>query len=225
MVNEEQSYSRLDRFEKKRKNTKWLSIFIGIGTILIIVFIMILAFSNREDTDLVNEPEDDSGEVERSEPEGEGDDDSSDQQPNDNNNFENETEPSNEEDELYDTEIEVIDHVEDDNVIYAYTSSWEPIDTQQEEPHQITWDQSSQDWREMMQAAELATGVGIEEMYYLWVSGDGSQSVIATFSNARMDEHFRVYITWIEYQGWQPERVDLLHRHDQMHRFNADEED
>nr|WP_239585364.1 YrrS family protein [Amphibacillus cookii] len=188
---------------------------------------MILAFSNREDANLVNDPQDDSGEVERSEPEAEGDDDSSDQQPDHDNNFENETEPPNEGDEQYpdDSEIDVIDHVEDDNVIYAYTSNWEPISTQQEEPHQITWDQSSQDWREMMQAAELATGVGIEEMYYLWVSGDGPKSVIATFSNARMDEHFRVYITWIEYQGWQPERVDILHRHDQMHRFNADEED
>src|SRR5699024_2559920 len=55
MDNKQPSYSRLNRFEKKRRNTRWLSIFIIIGSILIVAFIAILVFSNPDD-DITLEP-------------------------------------------------------------------------------------------------------------------------------------------------------------------------
>ncbi|WP_440895917.1 YrrS family protein [Amphibacillus sp. Q70] len=226
MDNGQPSYSRLNRFEKKRKNTKWLSIFIIIGAILIVAFVAILVVSTLEDDDIATDPElespgpDPNDEDEDQEHETENDpDDSEDPDP--------EEDPDEDdgltEQDPNDFDLEFIDS-DEDNVELAYTSTWEPIPTEQSEPHEITWEQTSQDWQEMMKAAELATGVDVDEMYYLWVSGDGDQSVIATFSNSAMDEHFRVYITWIENQGWQPEHVDMLNTHDQMHNFNLDGE-
>jgi len=45
MSEDYQSYSRLNRFEKKRKNTKWLSIFIVVGAIFALLLIGIFIFS------------------------------------------------------------------------------------------------------------------------------------------------------------------------------------
>lgn len=224
MDNGQPSYSRLNRFEKKRKNTKWLSVFIIIGAILIVAFVAILVVSTLED-DIATDPELESPVPDpNDDQEQEVEDDIED-------NNENDTDPSedpDEDDELTeqdpnDFDLEFIDS-DEDNVEFAYTSDWEPIATEQSEPHEITWEQTSQDWQEMMKAAELATGVDVDDMYYLWVSGNGSESVVATFSNSAMDEHFRVYISWIENQGWQPEHVDMLNTHDQMHNFNLDGE-
>ncbi|MBU5595310.1 YrrS family protein [Amphibacillus sp. MSJ-3] len=219
MDNEQRSYSRLNRFEKRRKNTKWLSIFMIIGIILIVIFVAILVFSSPDDVqpdpdlesptpDLEDEPDQ---EIEADE-DFTNDDKNGAEEEDDSDNHLTGQEPNN-------SEIEYIDS-DEENVEFSYKSTWPSIQTKQTEPHEITWEQTSQDWQEMMKAAELATGVPVDEMYYLWVSGNGPQSVIATFSNSAMDEHFRVYITWIEYQGWQPERVDMLYAHDQMHNFN-----
>lgn len=222
MEDDYQSYTRLTRFEKKRKNTKWLSVFITIGAIFVVVLIGIFIFPSGDNEDyeaeVVNGENDsieednnndpisdsDSNEV-IDNPEGETDTDTTD------NDYQN---PD-------DFQLELVES-DDDNVIQAYTSTWNPIQTIQSEPHSITWEQSSQDWKEMMQAAELATGIQVEEMYYLWVSGNGPQSVIATFSDGSFDNHYRVYLTWIENQGWKPEKVELLREHDQLHRFDSD---
>lgn len=228
MSEEYESYTRLRRFEKKRKNTKWLTIFITVGTICVLALISIFIFSDIGDDNIANEPD-------------ELINDEADQEENEinvdpNNDEHNRDELNGQDDEdkyeadtvqgTYqnpdDFDIEVIESGEDENVIFAYTSTWEPIPTEQSEPHEIAWEQSSQDWKEMMMAAELATGIHMEDMYYLWVSGNGPKSVIATFSDSTMEEHFRVYITWVEHQGWKPDKVEMLNENDQLYRFNAE---
>lgn len=235
-MEDEQLYpSRLNRYEKKRKNTKWLTLFVVVGTILIFTLISIVIFTDSDEDNTEDAQEE---MVDSKEENDQNDDDSLDEdqeeiedanenaddlvsdpvdqeQPNDSSDDFVEQNPDD-----FDREIISSD---DENVDYAYTSNWAPIPTVQEEPHEITWDQSSVDWNEMMRAASLATGVAVDDIYYVWVSGNGPQSVIATFTNsANLDEHFRVYITWVENQGWQPERVDVLHSHDEMHRFGSD---
>ncbi|GAA4074139.1 YrrS family protein [Amphibacillus indicireducens] len=226
MDDEQLSYSRLSRYQKKRKNTRWLMIFVGIGSVLIVMLVIALVMSGSDDEPAIAEPD--------QEVPNEGLDDGNDLD-GENGGLDDDPEPI---DDLSDSGDETDEDAvpveqnpddfaletlssDDENVMYAYTSTWGPIPTVQEEPHEITWEQSSVDWKEMMKAAELATGINVDEMYYLWVSGNGPQSVIATFSNSSMDEHFRVYITWVEGQGWMPERVDVLYTHDEMDRFGS----
>lgn len=227
MDNEQSSYSRLSRYQKKRNNTRWLMIFVGIGSVLIVILVVTLFMSGSGDEPAIVQPDqeipgdDTVGEDDLDE----GNADSGDELD------ETDDESGVDEGDQTDEEAAVEQHPDDfaletlpsddENVMYAYTSTWGPIPTVQDEPHEITWEQDSIDWKEMMQAAELATGVDVDEMYYLWVSGNGPQSVKATFSNSAMTEHFRVYITWVEGQGWMPERVDILNTHDQMDRFGS----
>ncbi|SEO33814.1 Protein of unknown function [Amphibacillus marinus] len=230
MTNDESSYSRLNRFEKRRKNSKWLTIMISVGSVLIIIFIVILVLTgNGDEQAVVQDPnqeiaddlDEDPDDLPIDEPDNENDTGNDEPSADDPNN-----DPSTPNLNPDDYELEFIDPDEtDSNIEFAYTSEWSPIPTEQSEPYEFSWDQSAQDWQEMMQAAELASGVSTDEMYYLWVSGNGTQSVIATFSNNTMDEHFRVYLTWIENQGWQPEHVDMLYRHDQMHRFQTEDDE
>ncbi|WP_067837174.1 YrrS family protein [Amphibacillus sediminis] len=219
MPNDNSSYSRMNRFEKKRKNTKWLTMFIGLGLILIVVFIIILATSGD---DLVDDPPTQEKQEEPVDSPNKPDQEEPQSDPDQNTPESDEDEDSEEPDQSDSDHINIqyLEIGDDHNVMYAYTGNWDPIPTEQAEPHQISWDQSSQDWREMMQAAEMASGIAVDEMYYLWVSGEGPQSVIATFSNNTMDQHYRVYLSWIENQGWLPDRVEMLHEHDQMFRFN-----
>ena len=227
MDNKQPSYSRLNRFEKKRRNTRWLSIFIIIGSILIVAFIAILVFSNPDD-DITLEPnegqvdpapdEEDQGTEPDQNQDSNEPDDTSDMDEADDEDESNESDDASSQ-EPDDPNIEMLESGED-NVEFSYRSNWDPISTEQSEPHEISWDQNSLDWEEMMKAAEQATDVSVDDMNYLWVSGDGPQSVIATFSDVALDEHYRVYIMWIENQGWQPQRVDMLITHDQMHNFN-----
>ena len=228
MDHEQLSYSRLSRYQKKRKNTRWLMIFVGIGSVLIVMLVIALVMSGSDGKPAITEPDqevpsDDLDDGNDLDGENGGLDD--DLEPTDGSSNSGGVGEADEdavsiEQNPDDFALETLSS-DDENVMYAYTSTWGPIPTVQEEPHEITWEQSSVDWKEMMKAAELATGVDVDEMYYLWVSGNGPQSVIATFSNSSMDEHFRVYITWIEGQGWMPDRVDVLYAHDEMHRFET----
>ncbi|GGM30991.1 putative membrane protein YrrS [Paraliobacillus quinghaiensis] len=222
------AYSRLDRFEKKRKNTKWLSILIGLGVIVCIFLFVYLVFLNNDDNEqedtTVNDDQS-TDEIQSADGESEETEQNTvdDTEQDDTSSGDIEQEPTESIEENNDDELESIE-TDDDLVIEAYTGNWAPVPTSQEEPHVITWEQSSVDWQEMLEAGELATGIAPDAMSYLWVSGDGPQSVIATFSNSDQTEHYRVYISWIENQGWKPTKVEVLEENDQMEKMVSPEE-
>lgn len=220
MTDEYHSHTRLNRFEKKRKNTRWLSIFIVVGAFFTLILIGIFIFTNGDKDDQLAGNDDDQTEIQMEEE----DVNVSDQRDSDGNGEEQESNGQDVESDSHqnpdDFELELIGDSADDNVIQAYTSTWSPIKTEQSEPHEITWEQSSQDWHERLLATELATGIAIEDMDALWISGNGPESVIVTFSDRVIDEHYRVYLSWVEHQGWRPDKVELLRENDQLHRFN-----
>ncbi|WP_112181428.1 MULTISPECIES: YrrS family protein [Paraliobacillus] len=218
-------YSRLNRFEKRRKNTKWLSYLALLGVALIICFIAILVFSGGEDDDAL---EDTAAKSELNEDNvtSEADTQDTEQDQEDVNETTDTDELAEEQLELEtdgteEVNLEVVES-EDENVIEAYTGNWNPIPTNQEEPHEIVWEKTSEDWEEMMRAASLATGLSTENMIYLWVAGNGEQQVITTFSNSEESEHYRVFIAWIENQGWKPTQVEILNENDQKYRFTSE---
>ncbi|PXW91594.1 uncharacterized protein DUF1510 [Streptohalobacillus salinus] len=229
------TYSRSRRFEKKRKNRKLLIIFVSLAVIGILLFIgsqvtAYLMFQDTDANDAVEETVTDEN-VETSESSSEDSEGESQSGSNEKTIDEGDEEevsaPETEEAvepslNPNDYELTFQESNEDENVISSYSSAWPAIETAQSEPHVTSWEQDSVDWQEMLEAATLATDIKAADMLYLWVSGNGADSVSATFTKRGTDEHFRVDIDWVENQGWQPQKVDLLVEHDQMDRFNSD---
>lgn len=211
--------SRSNKFEKRRKNTKKISILMIIASILIL-FLLILWFFGGEDKDTTS-PDNNSNEQENLEIEEDLNNDDQDEINTENNgevedqsseNSENdliveETELNeNEDEEEIEVETEQVDS-SDDNVIEAYTGNWQPIGTVQEGPHTTVYDTGSQDRIEIKQAVMSATGLG-EDLTEHWIGNGGDQKVVATVSGH--SEIYRVYLSWVDQQGWQVTQVERL---------------
>lgn len=214
--------SRLNKFEKRRKNTKKISILMIIASILIIILLAIWIFGGKDkDTSSPDNNSIENGDVEIG-----NDDDSEDQDKNnaaENEGNQNQSDEDSE-DNVIDEDLEInenenIDVIEDietepaeptdDNVIEAYTGNWKPIGTIQEGPHTTVYDDGSQDRIEIKQAIISATGLG-EDMIEWRIANGGDQKVLATVANPENTEYYRVYLSWIDNEGWQPTKVEKL---------------
>jgi hypothetical protein len=227
-------YTRVNKFEKRRKNTKLMSLLIVAGSFLIILLIGLwifgpddeqeqpnnLAGSNDESTENEDLNEEDGTEAPESGQDSTETEESSSQI---DENQDNDTDSSNESNDEIESEIgekEQVDPTGDDaNVIEAYTQNWQPIGTEQEGPHTMVFDEGSQDRMEMEKALSYATSLPEGEMITWWLQRDGDQKVIGTISDRAETQIFRVYISWVENQGWQPTLVEALIENDQKWRF------
>ncbi len=108
---------------------------------------------------------------------------------------------------------------DDENVIDAYTANWQPIGTEQTGPHTTTFDDGSTDRVEMESAIRLAAGLAEGDMITWWLQNGGDQKVIGTVSNRSETQTYRVYLSWMDNQGWQPTLVEVLKENDQKWRF------
>lgn len=99
---------------------------------------------------------------------------------------------------------------DDPNVIIAKEGDWQPVGTQQEEPHVVNFERDSIDWQEMVTAIESV--VNMDDMIIHWLGNGGEQKAIGTVSNHEKTEIYRVYISWVANKGWQPTRVEQLER-------------
>jgi cytoskeletal protein RodZ len=91
--------------------------------------------------------------------------------------------------------------------------NWKPIGTKQTGEHYATYDKNSLDWKEMEQALSYATGISIEDMTIRWLGNNGSpQDAKGTIESKSSGAKYRVYITWIDGQGWKPTKVEVLKR-------------
>lgn len=211
--------TRKNKFEKRRKNTKLISILLIVGGILLIVLIAIWLFGGKDNkpVETKNEPQNAEENIDN-----DAEKDNEDFQKAENNEKESEIaneqedavnnsgEKSNEDDDTdVNTEIEV-ESVEpsDDNVAKAYRGNWEPIGTNQSEPHTTVYAEESTDRNEIEQAIRIATG--LDDMITWWLTNDGPEKTVATVSDRDQTQTYRVYLSWIENQGWQPTVVEEL---------------
>ena len=214
--------SRSNKFEKRRKNTKKISILMIVASILILFLLMLWLFGG-EDKD-TSSPDNDSNELENLEIEENLNDDNQNEINTENNGETEDQSSENSENDLIVEDIEINENADDkedieveteqvepsdDNVIEAYTGNWQPIGTEQEGPHTTNYDGGSQDRIEIKQAVMSATGLG-EDMTEHWVGNGGDQKVVATVSNKGNSEIYRVYLSWIDQQGWQVTKVERL---------------
>lgn len=201
-------HSRLNKFEKRRKNTKAISIFIVIGSILLVLLIGLLVFGeNNKDA---NQAEEKKSELVIEE---------SGQEKTEKDNDDTETEDEASEEDTEEDDDETIEkesaEPSDDNVTEAYTANWKPIGTEQEGEHTTQFEKETQDWKEMERAASLAAEIDESDMMTWRIENGGDpQKTIATVSDNEETEVYRVYLSWIDKKGWQPTKIEILKEND-----------
>lgn len=201
-MNDDGKHSRINKYEKRRKTTKSISILLVIGSILTVIFIAMIIFGGKDNS----ESEDVAQQIEINEADQDAEESTEDAS-SDEEDINGEQPEEDEEDTNTDIEIESVPS-DDDNVIKAFTGNWEPIGTVQEEPHDMVFQKDSDDWAEMEKAIRLATG--LQEMTIHWLGNGGEQKAIGTVSSPDNTAIYRVYLSWVTNEGWMPTKVEEL---------------
>lgn len=90
--------------------------------------------------------------------------------------------------------------------------TWKPVGTEQTGVHNPVYDDTSVDWQEMLKAISYATGIDQSTMTVYWLGRDQSTTngSVGTVYSKETEEKYRVYIQWIDGQGWMPSKVEEL---------------
>ncbi|MEQ6375822.1 YrrS family protein [Bacillaceae bacterium S4-13-56] len=230
MENSNQDSSRVNRFEKKRRDTKMITLFGIVGSLLIIVLIFLFIFNDPPQDEALpatatnEEHESNNNAIEESGNEGMNDQEQEDNQPSDSS--ENTNQPEEQED-LSNEQVQ--ENSDDPNVIETYANeAWEPIGTAQKEPHTPSFDKESVDWKELRQAIGYAVELRPDDLILWWVThGEAIQERVATVTNLQQDEDkiYRVTLKWIENQGYKPIIVERLKENDKKENTSENEQD
>ncbi|CAM3942855.1 YrrS family protein [Lederbergia lenta] len=95
--------------------------------------------------------------------------------------------------------------------------SWKPIGTEQASGHQSSYNMGTVDWNEKLSAAAYAVGISVDNMTPWWVEGgsDREKEAILTVSEkVAGSDVYRVYIEWVDGEGWKPTEVKKLIEND-----------
>jgi cytoskeletal protein RodZ len=97
--------------------------------------------------------------------------------------------------------------------------SWKPVGTSQTGEHAAVYDDSSVDWQEMLKALSYGTGIdqGNMTVWYLQSNNGNPNQAIGTVSTKDKQTTYRVYIDWVDGQGWKPVTVEELIENDKGH--------
>jgi cytoskeletal protein RodZ len=193
---------RNQRYEtrlEKRKQNRFLNIAIGLVFLLIVVVAFNLfsgdenetaTTSENEQTESNNETKDDSSIEMESDKADQNDDHSSDESEN----------------QSDDTETNTDEETQSENPEGGGPEGpWEPIGTSQAEPHQKSYDDQSQDWKEMIQALSYATNIPEDQMTIFWLGNGGGPDLSKGTVQSKTEKiKYDVILQWIPEKGWQP---------------------
>ncbi|QTD41629.1 YrrS family protein [Sporosarcina sp. Te-1] len=101
----------------------------------------------------------------------------------------------------------------DDQVVTetVVNDSWAPVGTAQSGEHVSSYDGESVDWNEKKQALAYATGLSEDSMIFWKIkNGGGPQKSIGIVSTRDKSQMYRVYLEWVDGQGWKPVKMDKL---------------
>ncbi|MFX3624500.1 MAG: YrrS family protein [Ectobacillus sp.] len=105
----------------------------------------------------------------------------------------------------------IIQDQQDPKVAEAYTNpSWKPIGTSQSEPHSTQFDMNSQDWKEMVESIAYALNIPSDTLTILFLGNNGPNKAIGTVQEKGTKQVYKVYIEWVENEGWQPTLVQQM---------------
>ena len=198
--------SRLDLRDKQRKINKVYNISIVV-VIILIVMVAITIFSGKDDKQISKEPKQ-SMQKEKTTKE----------------NSENTTGTKNNESinqkvvDKKDTKpvLEKVEGSGDGNVLNTYESKeWKPVGTKQTGTHTTSYEKGSTDWNEMTKAIAYGAGLNEASMRLWWLKNGGtSNTAIGTVSEGDNPQAYRVYIEWVDGEGWKPVKVEELKEND-----------
>ncbi|MFJ7933582.1 DUF1510 family protein [Sporosarcina sp. NPDC096371] len=101
-----------------------------------------------------------------------------------------------------------------DDAIIAETivdASWQPVGTTQTGDHVSQYNSDSVDWNEKQQALAYATGLSQDSMIFWKIKNNGGpQKSVGIVSSKDKEEKYRVYLEWVDGEGWKPVQMDVL---------------
>lgn len=107
----------------------------------------------------------------------------------------------------------------DDLVTEAFTGDWPASGTSQEGTHTTTdFGEGSADRREIKKASSIATGISEDNMFEWWVGNNGPNRVITTVSDKSEENIYRVYMEWVDGDGWKATKIEKLKENDKKNR-------
>ncbi|MFC6464483.1 DUF1510 family protein [Marinilactibacillus sp. GCM10026970] len=111
-----------------------------------------------------------------------------------------------------DSDTADVEEVESDDPLVeeASTGNWSPIGTSQTGEHTTDFSTGSQDRAEISEAVRSVTSLSAGNMTEWWVGGNGPSQVTVTASTNDQSEVYRVFLQFVEEEGWQPTRVEKL---------------
>lgn len=109
---------------------------------------------------------------------------------------------------------EIVNSLPSDDVNVLETiinPAWKPIGTKQTGEHVSLYDLESLDWYEKKDAIAYATGHPTDALIYWKIKNGGSpQKSIGIVSTKNKSEMYKVYIEWVDNEGWLPVSMDVL---------------
>ncbi|MET3700012.1 uncharacterized protein DUF1510 [Bacillus oleivorans] len=229
--------SRAQARSKKRKSNLILNSLIGIVVLLIVIVGANIFFGSDNDeaasdaTNPQNNSENiDGGNTDADEEQGEDTEAPAEEEtdsPDNGEPAEEETDPAadpseeGESDSTVDLPQEnetIVENSNDPNVKQTFVNpGWQPIGTQQQGDHTKNFSSDSQDWAEMQQAIAVALNTSTSGLTYWCVENGGGEQVIGTVTTkGSANEPYRVYIEWVNGQGWKPVMVQSLVENDKQ---------
>ncbi|HEY4553638.1 MAG TPA: YrrS family protein, partial [Bacillaceae bacterium] len=131
---------------------------------------------------------------------------------------EDENESEADEDEPDEQESEMVEKESDEENVekVIVNPGWEPVGTQQTGGHQPSSSMGSVDWNEKVQAAAYGADIPVENMTVWWLERGEipDKTAVATVSAKGSDDTYRVYIEWVDGEGWKPTQVKKLIHND-----------
>lgn len=238
--------SRVNLYEKKRKNTKLVTGFSALALVFVVLLIGIIVWpfggneakedGKQEDVNSASQKDEgNQTDSDKEDKEQEGnkeeatqttqdspsdkEDTSKEEQPSDEEER-SETDSNEESEDQEETEEKTVDSDEyidipsvtkEDNVIEVYQDKWKAIETEQEGKHVATFDDTTQDWNEMVESIYLGSGLS-KDNSTLWRvhNGGNNQTAVATISDKADKKTYRVYTAWVEGKGWKPMKVEVI---------------
>lgn len=221
MTEQNRRYRPEQHQPKNKKGDRVLNYLIAIVAILIVV-VAAFIFSGGENKNIATEkPE----QTVKEQPKVQVDKDSATSTTEKNQNNDSTTESKNTQsteeqvvqsiDELKKSETAKVTTVEDGIVLESIEDeNWQAYPTKQQNigaQHVSSYEVGSIDWQEKITTIATITGLSEDDMTVWFVKNNGGPTkAIGTVSSKNQKEKYRVSIQWIENEGWQAEKVEVL---------------
>jgi cytoskeletal protein RodZ len=202
-------------YRAKRKKTNLVLNSLIVIVLLLIIFVAYTIFSAGSDKAATKKETPITKTVKHTKPKSndkkdtQKDEGSADQNSSDNQSSEETTAPA----ETDQSQAVVTDGGSSSNVVKTVENpAWKPVGTSQTGPHTPTYDDKSVDWQEMLNAISYATGLEQGNMIVQFLGRDKTttNASIGTVSSKDKQQKYKVYIKWVDGQGWQPTKVEEL---------------